>query len=202
MSFTAEEIARFDTVLADMYESELRSVIWLMILFLAILIVLPFLPKDKRWRDTPLLDDGEKETRYRNGKKLSRREWEAEQGKRHKRGESIGTAFRAVIWAVMLGLTVMFGVFSWNSLQEMQRDMDEDAYVVHEGEFQYGFSFGGRNSGDRAEITFTDTNGETVAAQIYDPAYGDMEDGLYTGRVVYAKNCGYVIEVEWDSTEP
>ena len=87
MSFTAEEIARFDDVLSDMFESELRSVIWLMILFLAILIVLPFLPKDKRWRDTPLLDDGEKEPRYRNGKKLSRREREAERGKRHKRGE-------------------------------------------------------------------------------------------------------------------
>lgn len=196
MSFTAEEIARCDAILSEMYESELNSTIWLMVLFLAILVVLPFLPKDKRWRDTPLLDDGEKEPRYRNGKKLSRREREAERDKRHKRGESIGTAFRAVVWAVMLCLTVMFGVFSWNSLHTMKRDMDENAYVVHEGEFRYEFSFGGRSSPDTAEITFTDASGETVTVNIYDPAYRDMEDGLYTGRVVYAEHCGYVIQVE------
>lgn len=81
MTPTAEEIARFDAILSEMYESELWSVIWLMILFIVILIVIPILPKDKRWRDTPLLDDGEKEPRYRNGKKLSRREREAERGK-------------------------------------------------------------------------------------------------------------------------
>lgn len=196
MSFTTEEIGRFDAILSEMYESELWSAIWVMVFFLVLLIVLPLLPKDKSWRDTPLLDDGEKEPRYRNGKKLSRREREAERGKRHKRGESIGTAFRTVVWAVILCFTVIHGVFSWNSLQVIQRDMDEDAYAVHEGEFQYEFSFGGRNSGDRAEITFTDVKGETVTVSIYDPAYGDMEDGIYMGSVVYAQNCGYVLEIE------
>lgn len=134
-------------------------------------------------------------------KKLSRREREAERGKRHKRGESIGTAFRSVVWAVMLCVTVLFGVFSWNSLHTMKQDMDENAYVVHEGELRYEFSFGGRSFGDRAEITFTDATGETVTVSMYDPAYRDMEDGLYTGRVVYAPSCGYVIETEIYPTE-
>ena len=200
MSFTAEEIARFDAILAEIYESELIASVWILILLLAVLVILPFLPKDKRWRDTPLLDDG-KEPRYRNGKKLSRREREAQRSQRGLRGERIGGAFRAVIWAVMLSLTVIFCVFSAVSLRDIQRDMDENAYVIHEGEFRYEYTFGGRNSSERAEITFTDATGKTVTVRIHDPVYGYMEDGLYTGRVVYAQGCGYAIEVERDTSE-
>ena len=70
MSFTAEEIGRFDAVLADMYESELTFAILAELALLTVILILALSPrsswKDTRWGDTSDLYD-ENEPRYRNG---------------------------------------------------------------------------------------------------------------------------------------
>ena len=58
MSFTAEEIARFDDVLSDMFESELTFAILAELGLLAVILILALSPrsawKDTRWGDTSL----------------------------------------------------------------------------------------------------------------------------------------------------
>ena len=82
-------------------------------------------------------------------------------------------------------------------IDRMRRDMDEDAYVVYEGVFDCDYAESNRTMA----LTFVDGNGDTVSVKGdgYDPNF--PERGTYTGRVVYAQNSGYVIEVEWEPTE-
>ncbi|MBQ7912002.1 MAG: hypothetical protein IJ363_14610, partial [Clostridia bacterium] len=99
MSFTAKEIARFDDVLSDMFESELTFAILAELGLLAVILIVVLSPrsawKDTRWGDASHLYD-EKEPRYRNGKKLTRRERKAERTKHQKRGNGVIDAIRAL----------------------------------------------------------------------------------------------------------
>ena len=51
MSFTAEEIARFDDVLSDMFESELTFAILAELALLAVILILALSPRSA-WKDT------------------------------------------------------------------------------------------------------------------------------------------------------
>ena len=87
---------------------------------------------------------------------------------------------------------VVLGITSAVRLERMQRDMEENAYVVYEGEFDCNYAESNRTMA----LTFVDGHGDTVSVKGdgYDPNF--PERGTYTGRVVYAVHCGKVIEVE------
>lgn len=201
MSFTVKDIIRFDEILADMYRSELTFTILSELALLTVILILALSPrsswKDTRWGDTSDLYD-EKEPRYRNGKKLTRREREAERTKRQKRGNGVIDAVRALSLCALVCVFVGLGISMFIRLDRMQRDMDGDAYAVYEGVFDCGYE----GSYIEVTLTFPDENGDTVSVKgdEHDLDYPDV--GKHRGRVVYAKNSGYVIEVEWDSTEP
>ena len=72
MSFTAEEISRFDEILAGMYREKMTEVILLEIVVLAMLVILFFMSRSKkmaypRWSVAAAIAE-EDQTRYRNGK--------------------------------------------------------------------------------------------------------------------------------------
>ncbi|MBP3570787.1 MAG: hypothetical protein J6M42_02415 [Clostridia bacterium] len=86
MSFTAEEISRFDDILSDMLESELTVTIFAELVLLTAILAIVLLPRslwrDTRWKDAETMYLYEpKGSRYRNGKKLTRREREAEENR-------------------------------------------------------------------------------------------------------------------------
>ena len=200
MSFTAEEITRFDAVLADMYESELTFAILAELALLTVILILARSPrsswKDTRWGDTSFLYD-EKEPRYRNGKKMTRREREAERTKRQKRGNGVIDAVRALALCTLVCVFVGLGISMFIRIDRMRRDMDEDAYIVYEGVFDCGYE----GSYIEVTLTFPDENGSTVSVKGDEHDLDYPEVGKHRGRVVYAKNSGYVIEVEWEPTE-
>ena len=201
MSFTAEEIGRFDAVLADMYESELTFAILAELALLTVILILALSPrsawKDTRWGDTSDLYD-ENEPRYRNGKKMTRREREAERSKRQKRGNDVIDAVRALVLCTLVCVFVGLGISMFIRIDRMRRDMDEDAYAVYEGVFDCGYE----GSYVTVTLTFPDENGNTVSVKGDEHDLDYPEVGKHRGRVVYAVHCGKVIEVEWDSTEP
>ncbi len=200
MSFTAEEISRFDEILARMFESELTFAVIAELVLLAVIPILALLPrsswKDTRWGDTSFLYD-EKEPRYRNGKKMTRREREAERSKRKNRGNGLIDAIRALILCTLVLVAIGLGISMYNRLARMQRDMDENTYAVYEGEFECGYA----GSDITVTLTFADENGETVSVKGDEHDLNYPEVGKHTGRVVYAVHCGYVIEVEYDTAK-
>lgn len=203
MSFTAEEIARFDGILSDMFESELTVTIFVELVFLALILAIVLLPRsfwrDTKWKDaeTAYLHEP-KGSRYRNGKKLTRREREAEENRRKKHMKEPVDAIRALILCALIGVAVAGGIAVSLRLSHMQRDMDEDAYAVYEGVFDCGYE----GSYIEVTLTFPDGSGNTVSVKGDEHDLDYPEVGKHRGRVVYAKNSGYVIEVEWDPTEP
>ena len=200
MSFTVKDIIRFDEILADMYRSELTFAILAELALLTVILILALSPrsswKDTRWGDTSDLYD-EKEPRYRNGKKLTRREREAERTKRQKRGNSVIDAARALSLCALVCVFVGLGISMFIRLDRMQRDMDGDAYAVYEGEFECGYE----GSYIEVTLTFLDENGNTVSVKGDEHDLDYPEVGKHRGRVVYAQNSGYVIEVEYDTAE-
>lgn len=50
-------------------------------------------------------------------------------------------------------------------------------------------------------LTFPDGNGNTVSVKGDEHDLGYPEVGKHRGRVVYAQNSGYVIEVEYDTAQ-
>ena len=200
MSITVKDIIRFDEILADMYRSELTFTILAELGLLAVILILALSPrsawKDTRWGDTSDLYD-EKEPRYRNGKKLTRREREAERTKRQKRGNSVIDAVRALSLCALVCVFVGLGISMFIRLDRMQRDMDGDAYAVYEGVFDCGYE----GSYIEVTLTFPDGNGNTVSVKGDEHDLGYPEVGKHRGRVVYAQNSGYVIEVEYDTAQ-
>ena len=200
MSITVKDIIRFDEILADMYRSELTFTILAELGLLAVILILALSPrsawKDTRWGDTSDLYD-EKEPRYRNGKKLTRREREAERTKRQKRGNSVIDAVRALSLCALVCVFVGLGISMFIRLDRMQRDMDGDAYAVYEGDFDCGYE----GSYIEVTLTFPDGNGNTVSVKGDEHDLGYPEVGKHRGRVVYAQNSGYVIEVEYDTAQ-
>ena len=201
MSFTAEEIARFDDVLSDMFESELTFTILAELALLTVILILALSPrsswKDTRWGDTSDLYD-EKEPRYRNGKKLTRREREAERTKRQKCGNNVIDAVRALSLCALVCVFLGLGISMFIRLDRMQRDLDGDAYAVYEGVFDCVYE----GSYIEVTLTFPNENGNTVSVKGDEHNLDYPKVGKHRGRVVYAQNSGYVIEVEWDSAEP
>lgn len=200
MSFTVKDILRFDEILADMYRSELTFAILAELALLTVVLILALSPrsawKDTRWGDTSDLYD-EKEPRYRNGKKLTRREREAERSKRQKCGNGVIDAVRALSLCALVCVFVGLGISMFIRIDRMRRDMDEDAYILYEGVFDCGYE----GSYVTVTLTFPDGNGNAVSVKGDEHDLDYPEVGKHRGRVVYAQNSGYVIEVEWEPTE-
>ncbi len=196
MSFTAEEICRFDEILAGMYREKMTEMILLEIVVLAMLVILFCMSRSKkmaypRWSVAAAIAE-EDQTRYRNGKKLNRRERDAQRNAQKNSIRQENKAWIAVIGGLLFCMGVALGITSAVRLERMQRDMEENAYVVYEGEFDCNYAESNRTMA----LTFVDGNGDTVSVKGdgYDPNF--PERGTYTGRVVYAVHCGKVIEVE------
>lgn len=201
MSFTAEEIARFDEILAGMFRQELTQTILIEIGALVVLAILFVMSRSKgmecsRWSFVSAITEDD-QTRYRNGKKLNRREREAQRNTQKARVRQGNKAWLAVIGVLLFCMGVVLGITSAVRLARMQRDMDQDAYVVYEGEFDCNYAESNRTMA----LTFVDGNGDTVSVKGdgYDPNF--PERGTYTGRVMYAVHCGKVIEVDGEPIE-
>ena len=196
MNFTAEEIARFDDVLSDMYRKELIHAILVgfgVLFFLVILLVLWRSKKaNPRYSVVAAVTEGEC-PRYRNGKKLSRRERKAQQTSRNARVRQENRAWIAVICVMLVGLGIALGITTAVRLDRIERDMEQDAYAVHEGLFDCDYAESNRTM----VLTFTDKDGKPVSVKGdgYDPQIPPR--GTYAGRIVYAVGCGQVIEVEY-----
>ena len=195
MSITVKDIIRFDEILADMYRSELTFAILAELALLTVILILALSPrsawKDTRWGDTSDFYD-EKEPRYRNGKKLTRREREAERTKRQKRGNSVIDAVRALSLCALVCVFVGLGISMFIRLDRIQRDMDGDAYAVYEGVFDCDYE----GSYVTVTLTFPDGSGNTVSVKGDEHDLDYPEVGKHRGRVVYAKNSGYVLAIE------
>lgn len=202
MSFTAEEIGRFDAILSGLFHQKLIETILIEIGVLIFLIILFVMSRNKKmayskWSViTSMTEDNQ--TRYRNGKKLDRRERDAQRNAQKARVRQENEAWIAIIGVLALCLGVALGITSAVRLERMQRDMDENTYVVYEGEFECSYV----GSYIEVTLTFPDENGNTVSVKGDEHDLDYPEVGKHRGRVVYAKNCGYVIEVEWEATEP
>ncbi len=202
MSFTAEEISRFDDILSDMLESELTVTIFAELVLLTAILAIVLLPRslwrDTRWKDAETMYLYEpKGSRYRNGKKLTRREREAEENRQKKHIKEPVDAIRALLLCALIGVAIAGGIAVSVRLARMQRDMNENTYVVYEGVFDCGYE----GSYIEVTLTFPDGNGNTVSVKGDEHDLGYPEVGKHRGRVVYAKNSGYVIEVEYDTAQ-
>ena len=125
------------------------------------------------------------------------REREAERSKRQKRGNGVIDAVRALILCTLVCVFIGLGISMFIRIDRMRRDMDEDAYVVYEGVFDCSYE----GSYVTMTLTFSDENGNTVSVKGDEHDLDYPEVGKHTGRIVYAQNSGYVIEVEWEPTE-
>ncbi len=200
MNFFAQEIARYDEYLTKVYHAELFSLVWAVGIFAVLALVILLVPqkylKDQRWGDNHSIYR-KKKSRYRNGRKLSREELEAERTekkyKRRKRKKLVNI-FR-ISFSILLVCVDIFMIFDGLcQLDNIQKDMDENAYIVYEGQYKCAkINYKGNTA---EEFSFTDENGRNVILRCHGSDFYWAESGTHTGRLVYSQNSEYLIELE------
>ena len=195
MNFTAQEIARFDHCLFNASCWELFGFFLLETFLLIFVLLLIFLPDkylyEKRHSN---LREKPKKSRYCNGKKLSRREFDEERQKNRQKRKRRNKIFRicAVTFLIFFGMIVIFVANKRSS--NLRLDMEQDAYMSYEGAFACEYHHS--KNGIYYTFTFTNAEGKTVTLQGDDSDFYGMKEGNYYGHLVYGQNSEYLIEME------
>ncbi|MBE6585834.1 MAG: hypothetical protein E7645_04815 [Ruminococcaceae bacterium] len=193
MRFTAEEIARFDNIMLAASCTEIFAFILIEAILLALILLCIFLP-DRHLFQKRYHYPEPKKSKYRNGRKLSRRELDAEKEILKRKQRRKRKVFR-ISAAVLLSILFVFLIFVIDhQTKEFQNDMEQDAYVVYEGELSCEYHHS--KHGSYYTFTFTDANGKTVTLTGDHSDYYGMDEGTYVGRAVYGQNSEYLIDLK------
>lgn len=87
-----------------------------------------------------------------------------------------------IIVVVIISTSLYFATYIYNSYS----DINNEAYVVYEGEFYI--------NDHRGDYVHIEENGKKRTLSYYDANY--MEGGTYTGKFVYAKRTGIILEMQ------
>ena len=111
---------------------------------------------------------------------------------------------RQSIWAsialtvICVGLMIFFGLDVRNTISDINKDIDENAYVTYVGNYCINSSLSGRRNSQLYERWLTVDFDNYDDAYIYVNSFFDslsIEEGEFKGEVVYGKNSLIIVDM-------